>query len=402
MRKIIKWVIPLVNLIYLYVYTGILVKKSKRVLLVPEFGKYGGTRTYFFSLLEFLKEQNYDVTVELSEEQQDDEVLKQLSTYGFKYINQEYDFGRIAFNEKLFSKFNINPLKRTIHATIHYLRVMKKNEVCAIITSIGSPDKYLFFFLLPGSLLYIIHTVVDQEIEKIRRLWVRKLSLKKQIITVSEYARNKIIENWHLLHKERYVYKIYNHYQKKKNAYKIGGAKKNNDLIILTIGSVEWYKNPSFWVQIAREVIKTTSEVKFYWIGSGSEIEEWRELTRDEDRIVFWGADPDVEKWYNKADVYFQPSKKESFGIAVVGAMAHALPCIVSDQEGLPEVIDNNKTGYLITIDDRKDSLVKFFRLLNNKDLRLELGKRSSSKYREKFSKEVWENSMKKFFTEWS
>lgn len=50
----------------------------------------------------------------------------------------------------------------------------------------------------------------------------------------------------------------------------------------------------------------------------------------------------------NKMHIFVVPSISESFGVAAVEAMACEIPVIVSDAEGLKEVVINEKTGFVV------------------------------------------------------
>ena len=73
-------------------------------------------------------------------------------------------------------------------------------------------------------------------------------------------------------------------------------------------------------------------------------------------RTTFAGAvaHADVPAWLNRLDVYAAPSRldSESFGVAVIEASACALPVVVSDAGGLPEVVRDGETGLIVPRDD--------------------------------------------------
>ena len=73
-------------------------------------------------------------------------------------------------------------------------------------------------------------------------------------------------------------------------------------------------------------------------------------------RTTFAGAvaHADVPAWLNRLDVYAAPSRldSESFGVAVIEASACALPVVVSDAGGLPEVVRDRETGLIVPRDD--------------------------------------------------
>lgn len=94
------------------------------------------------------------------------------------------------------------------------------------------------------------------------------------------------------------------------------------------------------------------------------------------DVTTFVGAIPHekVPVELGKLDVYVAVSRRESFGVSVLEASACELPVIVSAVGGLPEVVDEGSTGYIIPKED-PDALSKvLFKLATNNNLRQTLG----------------------------
>jgi glycosyltransferase involved in cell wall biosynthesis len=60
----------------------------------------------------------------------------------------------------------------------------------------------------------------------------------------------------------------------------------------------------------------------------------------------------DVEQWYGAADLLLHPSEMESFGLAPLEAMACGVPVLAYRVGGLPEVIEDGKSGYLLEVGD--------------------------------------------------
>jgi len=75
-------------------------------------------------------------------------------------------------------------------------------------------------------------------------------------------------------------------------------------------------------------------------------------------------------------DIYVAVSieDSESFGVAILEASACETPVIVSNVGGLPEVVDNNITGFVIP-HSNVEILVEKMELLLDEDLRKKLGK---------------------------
>ena len=65
-------------------------------------------------------------------------------------------------------------------------------------------------------------------------------------------------------------------------------------------------------------------------------------------KVNFVGRQASVIEWLDKSDVFVYPSIwEEGFGISVVEAMARGCIPVGSNKGGLPEVIENNKSGFI-------------------------------------------------------
>jgi L-malate glycosyltransferase len=95
-------------------------------------------------------------------------------------------------------------------------------------------------------------------------------------------------------------------------------------------------------------------------------------------RVRFAGAvaHAEVPAWLQRMDVYAAVSRldSESFGVAVLEASACALPVVVSDAGGLPEVVVDGKTGLVVPREDPAALAAALARLLADGGLRQRLG----------------------------
>lgn len=100
----------------------------------------------------------------------------------------------------------------------------------------------------------------------------------------------------------------------------------------------------------------------------------------------------------NEMDIFVVPSINESFGVASLEAMACEIPVIVSDAEGLKEVVENNKTGFVVERKNAKAIAEKIKLLINDKELRKKMGKEGRKRVKEIYDWQKNVDSMLKIY----
>ncbi len=88
-----------------------------------------------------------------------------------------------------------------------------------------------------------------------------------------------------------------------------------------------------------------------------------------------------INNCLSKASLYVMTSYKESFGIVLLEAMSHGIPCLAyTSARGAVELISNNVNGYLIKNRDSDKMAHKIIELLNDKEKREALGLKAYNK----------------------
>jgi N-acetyl-alpha-D-glucosaminyl L-malate synthase BshA len=82
--------------------------------------------------------------------------------------------------------------------------------------------------------------------------------------------------------------------------------------------------------------------------------------------VRFLGKVESVGDVLRGADLFLLPSATESFGLAALEAMACGVPVIASAAGGIPEVVDDGKTGFLAPPGDVATMSERALRLLGN------------------------------------
>ena len=130
--------------------------------------------------------------------------------------------------------------------------------------------------------------------------------------------------------------------------------------------------------------------------GNSPEIKRLKDLAIElnvREKVLFLGSIPQEELvyYYGSSDICVLPSYYESFGLAALEAAACGKPVVASKVGGLPSIVIDGKTGYLVNWKCPGPFQEKIEVLLNNDLLRKNLGKNARS-HSESLT---WENSTK-------
>lgn len=118
-------------------------------------------------------------------------------------------------------------------------------------------------------------------------------------------------------------------------------------------------------------LIRKQIPCKLLFIGDGPTLSDALILVNQlklESDTIFLGQQEWVENLLCLADLLLLPSDTESFGLAALEAMSSGVPVIGTNLGGLPEVVENGTSGYLLPLGDVEGMAKKSLELLRNPD----------------------------------
>lgn len=157
--------------------------------------------------------------------------------------------------------------------------------------------------------------------------------------------------------------------------------KKENEITIGIVKTLTEKYGIEYLIKAIKELenildIENYKKIRLLIYGKGELKNKLEDLTKElqiEDKVIFKGyiSNEDVPKALNEMDIFVVPSilDSESFGVAAVEAMACEVPVIVSDVDGLKEVVVNNETGFVIPKKSPKEIANKIKILIENNDI---------------------------------
>jgi len=151
------------------------------------------------------------------------------------------------------------------------------------------------------------------------------------------------------------------------------------------IGRLEKRKGIDFLIKAIPQVRKTFTDIKLYIVGSGvlkSYLKRFVKKYNLEKNVIFLGSIEDtyLNQWYNRVSAVVIPSVFEGFGITAIEAMACGTPVIVTNVDGLRDVVTDGVNGLIVEYDDVEDLRQKIIYLLRNRTEQMRLSKNGRKK----------------------
>ena len=201
---------------------------------------------------------------------------------------------------------------------------------------------------LSKPLVLHVHSLETDRSGENNNNWIFKLEKEGMesadlILAVSHYTKNKIVNQYKIPSSKINVVHNGNssipELNKKEERY--------NETKVAFIGRLTRQKGAEYFVDIAEKVIKRKKNFRFIIAGTGENLEQLVYSTAMKsigDRVHFTGFlnNKEIHQLLSSTDIYCMPSVSEPFGLSAVEAASYNIPCILSKQSGVIEVLKNS------------------------------------------------------------
>lgn len=165
--------------------------------------------------------------------------------------------------------------------------------------------------------------------------------LKNKISTVHNgidvEAFEKPLRTFSTQHRERVREKLFN--------------ASSEDFVILSIAELHPRKGLKYLIEAYKEVEQTEPKTKLIIVGEGPERKILEKLIKKlelEGKVLLPGQQDNIPQILKSSQLFVLPSVKEAFGLVLLEAMAAQVPIIASKVGGIPEIVENGKSGQLV------------------------------------------------------
>jgi glycosyltransferase involved in cell wall biosynthesis len=158
----------------------------------------------------------------------------------------------------------------------------------------------------------------------------------------------------------------------------------------LTVATVCWLRKDKGVDVLLRGFAKTDHQrMRLRVIGDGPELENLQKLSRElgiSSRVTFEGLRDDVDAVVKESDIFVHPAVwDEAFGLTIAEAMA-AENCVIATRAGgIPEIIEHEKSGLLVTPGSAQEIADALTRVADSASQREQFGKNARRRVQERF-----------------
>jgi glycosyltransferase involved in cell wall biosynthesis len=172
-------------------------------------------------------------------------------------------------------------------------------------------------------------------------------------------------------------------------------------VVLCFVGRLEPQKGVDILIKALRFIPKAILDTLEVWIvGTGSAKQELEWLSQSfklQKYIRFLGYQENTGRYLRESDIFALPSYYEAMSIALLEAMAYALPCIVTNTGENPRLITHGVDGFVIPIGDAKMLASFLVVLVNDSEIRKDMGLSAQKKGRV-FSESEMVNKIKDIY----
>ncbi|ASF29215.1 MULTISPECIES: N-acetyl-alpha-D-glucosaminyl L-malate synthase BshA [Bacillus amyloliquefaciens group] len=144
-----------------------------------------------------------------------------------------------------------------------------------------------------------------------------------------------------------------------------------DEKVVIHVSNFRKVKRVKDVIRVFRNIAAKT-KAKLLLVGDGPEkCVAWQLVEKYglQDQVLLLGNQDRVEELYSISDLKLLLSEKESFGLVLLEAMACGVPCIGTNIGGIPEVIKDQVSGFLVEVGDIQAASEKALAILEDKQL---------------------------------
>jgi glycosyltransferase involved in cell wall biosynthesis len=163
--------------------------------------------------------------------------------------------------------------------------------------------------------------------------------------------------------------------------------------LVGAVGRLSVEKGLEYLLKACAQLIAKNRLVKLLVVGDGPQRQELEALAKSlgiSEDVIFCGHRSDVHRIYPALDVYAIPSLTEGMPIALLEAMVFGRSVVASRVGGIPEVVQDGVTGFLVPPRDVDQLAEKMWDILQSPNIAADMGRRAKKCVESLFDVREW------------
>ncbi|PYU98548.1 MAG: hypothetical protein DMG26_18390 [Acidobacteria bacterium] len=174
-------------------------------------------------------------------------------------------------------------------------------------------------------------------------------------------------------------------------------------LTVARLAASEPGKGVDTVIRALPQVLRVVPRASYVVVGDGDDrprLQRLAEGTGVHQSVHFVGhqSEAELKSYYRKAEVFVMPSCQEGFGIVFLEAMAFGKPVIGAASGGIPDIVIDGATGYLVNYGDVDTLAARLIRLLADPDLRQKMGVAARQRIKENYTFDHFRRHLRQLF----
>lgn len=173
------------------------------------------------------------------------------------------------------------------------------------------------------------------------------------------------------------------------------------DIVVGIVARLAEVKGHKYFLDAAEIISRDNTSVKFLIAGSGPKEQELKELTERRglaERVIFTGFIENVNEIFNIIDINVISSLSEALCLSLIEGMYAGKPSVGTATGGIPEVIKDGYSGYLVPVGDSSKLADAILKLVRDPILRKTMGDRGRELAAASFTSEAMARSIEKLY----
>lgn len=368
----------------------------RKILHIQVLPKLSGVQKISLEIFRGLPNSEYDKYILFSESTEKgdlQECVKLFEEAGVKVLFSKYLTREIGFND--------------VRAFLDIYKLCREQKFDIVHTHSTKPAIIGRTAAKLARIPNVIHTVHGLSFHKFVKFPVWQFYWSCEM--VSSFFCDKII----LVNE--YYYRYFHFFKKKTltihNGINFSNIEKNKEIDqtsstsdkvkVLYVGRLDNQKDPLTLLSAAKLVCEKYNNVVFTIVGDGEMYDMCSEYIHSnnlESQIILKGWQSNVAEFYKSHDIFAMSSIYESFGLIFLEAGFYKLPVVATNVEGIPEVVENNKTGLLCNPRDPEALAINIIKLVDDSALRRNMGEAAYTRVTSLFSSEKMVKEYQKMY----